>query len=287
MAAERALLRVGEISYTNCSNLFHYLRRRYLLPGVEYVPGVPAQLNELLRRGEIDLSINSSIEYARGAAGQYLLLPGYGIGTRGPMPSIRLFSREPLERLDGARIVLTAESATTVVLLRIILQCFLGLRNSFLTLPGSLEETLEQGDAVLLIGDRALAAGADPQGLRAHDLSTIWTRHTGLPFVFALWTVRAACIDRQGDTLRDFARTLDRVHQSLEEPEEELISAVLATRPFFTRHSLLDYWRGISYRLTDSHLEGLELFYRLAGQVGEPAAAPALRFFSGGRGETF
>ncbi len=271
-------LRVGEISYTNCFNIFHCLRRRLPAPGVEFHTAPPAELNALLSRGEIDLGISSSIEYARHSR-DYCLLPSYCIGAEGEIWSIRLFSRLPLSGLNDREIVLTGESETTVVLLKIILSRFLGFRNTFRTEFTDLETALENAPAVLLIGDKALAAGrrAAPD-INIYELSEIWREHTGLPFVFALWTLRREALELKAGPLSVFWGALQTAHREMQRPDEMLISAILEARPFLDRDTVLQYWRLISYELTENHLRGLHEFYRLAHELGEAPRPPVFEF---------
>lgn len=272
-------LRVGEISYANCFNIFHYLRRQFPVPGVSFVAAPPAELNSRLRRGLIDLSPSSSIEYAR-HADDYYLLPRYCIGSRGPIWSIRLFSRLPVEDLDGSTVVLTGESDTTVVLLRIILSRFYGFTNRFVTEYTDLEEALSKAPAVLLIGDKALAGGTRaPAGVRVYELSELWQAHTGLPFVFALWTLRRDAARARAEQLGAFWRALESAHQRIASPDDELVEAALASRSFLDREMILEYWRLVCYELTPEHLRGLTEFYRLAVEIGQAKSTPRLEFY--------
>ena len=273
-------LRVGQISYSNCANVYHYVRKLCKRPGIHYLAGNPAVLNCLLRSGEIDLCLSSSIEFAYNAA-DYLVLPGYGLGSRGAMPSIRLFSRVPLERLEGATVCLSAESATTAALCRVLLGNLLGQDNRYAVLAADLEDGLAQADGLVLIGDRALAANqrALDFNLYSYDLSQIWQEHTGLPFVFALWIIREDSALAAGELLVSFWQALVQAHRLIADPEDELIRSVLATRKYFTRRSLLDFWDAIAYELTDSHLAGLNLFYRLCHESGILQRPAELRVF--------
>src|SRR4029434_1671567 len=55
-------------------------------------------------------------------------------------------------------------------------------------------------DAGLLIGDPAFDADHAALGLQKIDLGEEWTAMTGLPFVYAAWTGRAAAVEE--DALR-------------------------------------------------------------------------------------
>lgn len=272
------ILRVGEIPFTNCCNVFYYLKRKYPVPGVEYRQGTPSELNTCLRRGQIDLCLSSSIEYAHGQGG-YLVLPHYCLGSKHQLPSILLFSRLPLENLNGARIVLTAESSTTSVLCRIILGHFFGFSNEFITRNADLEDALEDAGAVVLIGDRALAARHRATDVQAWDLSSVWEEHTSLPFVFALWIIRTEAASEKKNILADFTRSLENAHRDIQNPDEDLVQWVLREKTFFTRASLIDYWGHIAYHLTEEHFQGLKLFYRLAYEAGQIPSIPEINFY--------
>ena len=87
---------------------------------MRFVRGVPAELNEALRRGEIDLTLVSSVELVRHRH-EYRALADFSIATLGPVYSVMLFSRRPWEELGGARVAVTPASATSVELLRVLL----------------------------------------------------------------------------------------------------------------------------------------------------------------------
>ena len=59
--------------------------------------GTASELNDLLAAGELDVSVVSAVEYARNAAA-YQLLPDLAITCDGPVHSVVLFSRRPIER---------------------------------------------------------------------------------------------------------------------------------------------------------------------------------------------
>ncbi len=271
-------LSVGEISFTNCFPIYYYLRHRCSLSGVRFVAGVPARLNAALREGELDLCPGSSIEYARHPE-RYLLLPRFCIGSLKAIWSIRLFSRLPLEQLDGKAVALTGESDTSVVLCRIILGRFMGFENEFTTEITDLEQALDRADAVLLIGDRALAAGARAGDLYSYDLGSIWYERTGLPFVFALWILREKSASTHAAYLEKFWNALCEAHRSLSHPDDQLVESALKAKPFLSEIPVKEYWRLISYELSEDHLEGLKLFYRLANEIGQLDSQPEIRFY--------
>src|SRR5438552_10137961 len=110
---------------------------------VEEIHGVPTDLNHRLIAGELDLAPISSIEYARNAD-RLRILPRLCVSSEGAVDSIQLVSRVPLEQVR--RIAVTPESATSVVLTKVLLP-----EAEHLPLAEA-----RDGDARLLIGDAAL-----------------------------------------------------------------------------------------------------------------------------------
>lgn len=270
-------LTVGHITYANCVPFFHYLPELGFAGRI--VPGVPAQLNRLLASGDLDVSPSSSFEYARNWQ-EYLLLPGHSISACGPVQSVLLFSDTPLERLDGEEIALTGESATSVNLLRILLREFLHHEKVVCRVPREpVEEILAVGRPALLIGDRALKAAAEVKGGRhVYDLGELWHKHTGLPFVFALWILRRDAAQRKRQEVRALldllAASRARAFASLEK-----LAAESPERQWMGEERLVDYWRCMSYDLSDAHVAGLRLFFRLARKHGLLDLEPEVRFF--------
>ena len=69
-------LRVGMISAINTLPIYWGLTRGLVDFPCQLISGSPAQLNGMLRAGELDVSAISSVEYSL-AAGSYLVLPGF------------------------------------------------------------------------------------------------------------------------------------------------------------------------------------------------------------------
>ena len=252
---------VGRISYLNAIPFFHHLGQTGFAGQI--IDGVPAELNARLAAGEIDLSPSSSFEYALHWH-DYLLLPGFSISSFGPVHSVLLFSCLPLTAVGQGEIVLTGESATSVNLLKVLLQEFCGVHRVLCRIAdGPVEAVIAAGGSALLIGDRALRAARNlPEGMQVYDLGELWKHYTGLPFVFALWIVRrAAYAARQGEIQR-FCRQLG---QSLELAFADLGGTAAAVTPGgpLSAEELVAYWQTVSYQLTPAHLDGLRKFFAL------------------------
>ena len=93
--------RVGHIQFLNCLPIYYGLVKGSGILDLDLVKGTPTELNALLLSGKLDISPISSIEYARNA-GDLVLFPGPTVSCRGPVRSILLVSRRPVEAAQPA-----------------------------------------------------------------------------------------------------------------------------------------------------------------------------------------
>src|SRR6476646_7235865 len=108
-------LRVGAVSYLNTKPL-HY-RLGAFAPRLNLVMDVPSRLADRLAEGSLDLALIPSVEYLRGAASGYEILPGFSIAAKGAVRSVKLFCRVPFRRIE--RLALDAGSRTSQALVRV------------------------------------------------------------------------------------------------------------------------------------------------------------------------
>jgi chorismate dehydratase len=267
-------LRLGHITYSNCYPVHAGILDGGMGEGIDLVEGVPSYLNALLDRDEIDVAPCSSIEFARHAA-RYRVLPELVIGSRGPVRSIQFLATRHPETLDDAVVALPTSSATSVVLLKVLLRMRWGVRARFTWFDQAREDPFAAGAAAaLFIGDVALRGGLHPAMPHRHDLGEEWSEHTGLPFAFAVWQAGGRADDAE----------LRRVHRTLLASREfglsrrSELAARFAARWGFPPAFLDRYWGDLSYTLDAPMREGLQAFYALAAEIGEIPAAPALRW---------
>ena len=274
------MLTIGRIDYANVTPLFHALREHFPCAGYRFACGVPAELNALLAAGKIDVCPSSSIEYAIRSE-RYLILPDLSISSIGPVASVLLFSRVPIEELDGREILLSAESATSVNLLKILMRKRFNSTCRYAVSSGPPAEALCSAPALLLIGDAALRSSmaVAGTGVRIYDLGSLWYEWTRLPFVFALWFCTRIAATERCHEVRKLAEQLVRA-KGFAAMERELIADLSPEAAWMGREGLVNYWRdNISYELGKAHMEGLRLFYRYAAELELIAKAPELHFF--------
>jgi len=176
-------LRIGAVSYLNSKPLVEGLPE--LLPDAELLLDYPSRLADDLSAGLLDVALIPSVECFRGHG--YRIVSDACVATRGPVLSVKLYSRVPVSEIR--RLALDEGSRTSVTLVQALLAEQYGLFPEREPLPLGLSPTETDADAVLLIGDRAIPP-PEERFVETWDLGERWTAWTGLPFVFAVWAAR-------------------------------------------------------------------------------------------------
>ncbi len=197
------MLKLGHIIYSNCYPPHAGIVTQKLAFPFRLVEGVPTQLNRMLYEGSVDVSPSSSIEYAM-YPGRYILLPDLSITSKNKVMSILLESKVPIEELSSKVVALTTASATSVVLLRILLEVRYGLNPGYTLYEQGTEDPGDKAVAMLTIGDLAIRRAKTSTYPHRYDLGELWHEFTGLPFVFALWQ-----INERKNIHKDLARLYD------------------------------------------------------------------------------
>ncbi len=181
--AAKRKLRVGAVSYLNTKPLIYSFAD--FARGAELILDLPSRLADRLADGDLDVALIPSVEALQHPG--YTIVSDACIACRGPVLSVKLFCRVPLPEIRT--LALDEGSRTSAAMVQVLLWDEYGIRpqTTSLLIGDSLEGAAT--DAVLLIGDRAIHARS-PQFPYEIDLGEWWCRHTGLPFVFAMWTAR-------------------------------------------------------------------------------------------------
>jgi chorismate dehydratase len=261
MGPETMYAKLGIVNFINTSPIYIPWQEMGPLNGWVVEEGAPTLLNRHLAQGKLDVGIASSYAYGLNA-NRYYILPDLSISATGPVGSVILLSKVPIEELHEKLVLLTPQSATSINLLYIILEDFLRLRPIFRT--GSFEEML--GDSVarayLAIGDEALKLRSNHDNLFRSDLAKIWLDHTGLPFVFAVWAVREESWIAWPEKIRLLHKRLSKCyHKGLKELEQ--ISNLVAPRIPMASSDCLEYLKGIELDFSEEKQQGLLHFFKL------------------------
>jgi len=180
---------MGRMDYINASPVYYGLNNGLLPAWIKMTDGPPALLNSMIHKGELAISPISSGFYGLHHK-ELLVLPDLSISCNGAVLSVILMGRYPMEELHNKKVVLTEDSATSALLVRMLFGKQ-GISPLFSTgRMRTLDDIPGDADAVLVIGDAALTQPWGSCFQYRMDLGELWHRATGLPFVFALWVVR-------------------------------------------------------------------------------------------------
>ena len=248
-------VRVGAVSYLNTKPLVYRLDE--IAPFADITYDLPSRLADQMKAGELDVALIPSIEYFQDPT--YRIISDACIGCRGPVLSVKLLTRVPLEAIRT--LALDEGSRTSVALVRILLQQRFGITPRLEPLPIGSAASDTTADAVLLIGDRAIHL---PEGefRDAWDLGDQWCRWSELPFVFAMWTARPGVETAALATCLEQAR--DEVVAKLEQIAVEEAAAVSLSTA-----DCLAYLRdNLHFYLGSDEQDGLKLFRHHAAKLG-------------------
>lgn len=198
-----ATLRVQAVSFLNGRPLYHSLldpkaAPRYAdgRPMFEVVEALPADCAQALAAGDCDLALVPVASYVDHP--EWEVVPGIGIGCRGPVETVVVCSAHPIE--DCERIYLDGASRSSALLLRLLLH-ERGLCPKLERVAHGRGEELVRAAAdrddgpkvaALIIGDAAF--GLQDRFAHTWDLGELWFEQTGLPMVFAFWAARPGAL---------------------------------------------------------------------------------------------
>jgi len=281
-------LRISAISYLNTAPLMWDFERGSAGDEFDISYTLPSACARALQAGTADIGIIPAAAYTQIPG--LLVLPGVAIASRRPVRSILLVSNVPVERIRS--VALDTSSMTSVALTKVLFEKWLGGGRTFTPMPPDINKMLAAHDAGLVIGDPALQI--DRSRYLTLDLAEEWIRYTGKPFVFAFWAVRrhALCGDSsprpsasRSDVsvpVPDLATIFEQSRDhGLESASLDQISREWALKLALSEADVRSYLTdNIHYQLDAPCLEGLQLFYRFAAEVGALPAAPPIDFLS-------
>ncbi|RXZ77276.1 ABC transporter substrate-binding protein [Paenibacillaceae bacterium] len=267
MMVNSRLLTVGRIDYANVWPIFFQLPDQGLpAEEIRIVSGVPSVLNHALRSGQIDAAGISSFAYAQNSQ-DYFLLPDLSVSAKGRVNSIMLFMKRPLKEVLEGTIALTDTSATSINLLKIIMQGYYGANPHYITMEPSLDTMLEKADAALLIGDPAIKASWEKSGYEMIDLGQLWREWTGYGMTFAVFAVRRELAAAYSGQIAKLHRLLlASKEQSLNnlQPLIEKACAEIGGEPAYWQN----YFTELHYAFGEQEQAGLALYFQYAKQMG-------------------
>jgi len=249
---------IGKIPYLNSVPFYeHFSRDRF-----KVLPVVPRRMGILCRKGEVDAGPFSLMDYF--SHQDHLDLMDWCIANHREVLSVLLFSRRKWEDLGGATIGISDGTATSIYLLKILLEKKYHVKTAFRRLHSGVNDW-STFDGILLIGDEALRGrkyGVDGFPY-VFDLAREWQQWQDLPFVFAVWA-------RQRAMTEEAKAELDAmIGRSLEESSKDFgaVGAVHGRRIGLSLAEVADYLAGFTFRIGSREKEAMERFKQLVDEL--------------------
>jgi len=268
-------LRISAISYLNTAPLMWDFEHGEAGRDFDISYTLPSACARALAAGTADIGIIPAAAYTQVPG--LMILPGVAIASRRPVRSILLVSKVPVDKIRN--VALDTSSMTSVALTKVLFEKWLGGGRTFTPMAPNIDQMLDSHDAGLVIGDPALQI--DRSHYFTLDLAEEWIRHTGKPFVFAFWAVRQDAL-REAAPLQDLATIFQKSRDhGLDPASLDHITREWAPRLGLSETNVRSYLtENIHYQLDAACLQGLQLFYRYADEIGALPPAPEIRFLN-------
>jgi predicted solute-binding protein len=255
-----------------------YLNARPLIYGIEDRVTLceSARLADLMCRRQFDVGLVPVAEIL--LHDQYDIVDGIAIAGRGPVKSVFLAHRKPIEKLK--RVAVDPASRTSAWLVRVILKYGYHVEPEFYPLTSA--PKLSNHEAMMLFGDGAIwyrhRNGDD--GLL--DLGQAWVELTGLPFVFAAWAMQRGTKSEERRAKDEGRAAVSELVSTLRKAKadglahiEEIVQESTEATPEFRREYLT---RNVCFDLGKSEKAGLRKFQSCVKELGLIKECHELRF---------
>ena len=265
--------RISAISYLNTAPLMWDFEHGQVGRQFDISYTLPSACAQDLESGAADIGIIPAAAYT--LIPGLKILPDVAIASRRPVRSILLVSKVPVEKVRT--VAADTSSITSVALTKVFFEKWLGGGRTFNPMPPQIDKMLAEHDAALVIGDPALQI--DRSQYFTLDLAEEWIRYTGKPFVFAFWAVRNEALKEASPALNlpeIFQQSRDR---GLAAASLDQIAREWAPRLRLSEADIRTYLtENIHYTLDPACLQGLQLFFRYAAEIGALPPAPEISF---------
>jgi len=233
---------------------------------VKLIFDAPARLPSLLDRGDVQVALVPVIDLT-GPGRNWKIVSDACIGCDGETLTVRVFSR--IDPGEIGRLHVDGDSHTSVALAQVIWREMFG--RTLDVLPWTDNETVEECEAILLIGDKVVTRKPIEYEIET-DLGASWKSLTGLPFVFAVWAaprgLDTSQIGRRLSAARDAG--VKCAHVIAEDVGPGMGWPVMIARRYLTSR--------LNFKLTPRHREGMRRFLELAGKYDIAPTVEELMF---------
>lgn len=235
----------------------------------ELVTARPRAMAAAVERGELDGGPLPVAEVFR--LGDKVKEVGeLGVACHGPALSVLLMSDVPVAELDGKKIAVTEDTATSVQLVRVLARDYWKIEPELVPLG---TDAGTKAPARLVIGDEANRLKKQGGTPYVYDLAEVWYEMTHLPFVFAVWVLRSDVSDEQ---FAAFEKALTDSYCEGRQMVKEISAA--RANDYMTEAEVGAYVRHFTYSIGDAERRGMAEFKRRLSELPEwrPLAPAAI-----------
>jgi len=234
------------VNYLNAMPFIKGMEVEGLFEEMNIKTEIPAQCAAAFESGEADIALIPA--GALHGLHNYKIISDYCIGCDGEVRTVCIFSKQDIR--DCKRLLLDNHSRTSVLLARLIVEQYLGLKMPFQSLDVH-HWIPEEGDAVLMIGDKVFEF--EEKFPYKYDLGALWKEWTGLPFVFAVWVSKE-------ELLPSIESKLNKAFGSGIALLPEMVREQSKTFPDLSTY----YKKNIQYDFDDRKHEALDRYLKLS-----------------------
>lgn len=244
-------IRISAVKYANTYPFIWGLRHSGFDKKVIVETDHPAQCAAKLISGKADIGLIPVAALPQ--VKNYDIVGKYCIGANGDVRTVMLFSNCPFEEVDI--ISLDYRSRSSISLSRVLAKNM--WKREFIWRDTSENFdfiNIGSNEAVVLIGDQCFESESSFKFRM--DLAGEWNKHTGLPFVFAVWAANIQVDNRFRDKFNEALRLgVDNIHK---------VAEAFAKISVIKEDELERYLRkNIDYILDKRKMEAMNLFLSL------------------------
>ncbi len=175
------MIKISIVSYSNTIPFLYGLNKWHFNNEINIGLDDPSTCAKKLISNEVDIGLIPvvSIKMIKDPK----IISNYCIGADGSVDTVCIYSDIPINEVKN--IFIDSDSETSVKLLMILLKEYWKVQPNLIRVKIKNEVLLKKKSTALVIGDKTFSLKDEYKYV--YDLSSIWKKLTGLPFVFALW----------------------------------------------------------------------------------------------------
>ncbi|MDC1106789.1 menaquinone biosynthesis protein [Prolixibacteraceae bacterium] len=246
-------VKISAVSYLNSKPMIHGIMKDPIINNIDLSLDHPADCANKLMTREVDLGLIPVAILPRLKDSH--IISDFCIGGNGPVHTVVIASNVPLHEIHT--IYLDYQSRTSVMLCKIMCRFFWNIAPEFKpAYKGYHQEVIGGKTAAVVIGDRVF----DIEGKYKFmiDLSDMWKKSTGEPFVFAAWVANRT-IDPS---------LIEGLNRALKYGCTNLKETIDIYQPLFPKVNIAKYFEEeIVYDMSEEMHRGLDLFLQYIHKI--------------------